>query len=429
MAGLGASYRLEQEGVRAIVYDMKDHYGGHTASYVDASGFVFDEGPHISFTKDPRIQELFAQNVGGAYEVIHANVNNYWKGTWIKHPAQCNLHGLPTDFVVTLLKGIIDAQYAQPRQAANYEEWLIDSFGRPFAETFPMQYGRKYHTTDASNMSTEWLGPRLYKPSMEEVLKGALSPSTSDVHYISDFRYPTRGGFVSFIRPLLDRADVRLNHELVELDPRRRSMRFRNGADASYDHVISSIPLPELIRVIRDVPAEVADAAARLACSTCVIVNIGIDRADISDCHWTYFYDDDFCFSRISFPHMLSPNNAPPGAGSIQCELYFSAKYKPLDRTPEACIPQTIADLKRCGLLRESDRVLFSNVLVAKYANVIFDLERAHAVEIVHRYLDDIGVLYCGRYGEWGYQWTDEAFKSGENAAQHALDARALIAR
>jgi len=60
------------------------------------------------------------------------------------------------------------------------------------------------------------------------------------------------------------------------------------------------------------------------------------------------------------------------------------------------------------------------------YANVIFDLDRADALKVVRGYLDELGVESCGRYGEWGYQWTDEAFMSGERAAQRALD-RSLI--
>ena len=48
--------------------------------------------------------------------------------------------------------------------------------------------------------------------------------------------------------------------------------------------------------------------------------------------------------------------------------------------------------------------------------------ERAKALATVHGFLDDIGISYGGRYGEWGYLWTDEAFKSGENAAQKALE-------
>ena len=90
--------------------------------------------------------------------------------------------------------------------------------------------------------------------------------------------------------------------------------------------------------------------------------------------------------------------------------------------SPDDWIEPVIKDLRRCGLLREDDRILFRNSILVRYANVIFDLERAAALETVHGYLDDIGIGYCGRYGEWGYLWTDEVFKSGENVAQRIID-------
>ena len=46
----------------------------------------------------------------------------------------------------------------------------------------------------------------------------------------------------------------------------------------------------------------------------------------------------------------------------------------------------------------------------------------------MHAYLDDIGIGYCGRCGDWGYMWTDESFIGGERAADRALSA-ALAAR
>jgi protoporphyrinogen oxidase len=422
MAGCGAFTRLRAEGVEATVFDMRAHIGGHTASYQHATGFTFDEGPHISFTKDERIKALFAANVNGAYETIHAKVNNLWQGHWIKHPAQCNLHGLPDDLVVKILQELIDANYREAGEIRNYEDWLVASYGRPFAETFPMQYGKKYHTVDARLMSTDWLGPRLYKPKLEEVLRGAVSATTPDVHYIQEFRYPSHGGFVSYLEPMLRDVPVRLSHRLTQLDARARTLTFANGEVLPYDHVISSIPLPEFIPLIAGAPADVRAAAATLSCSTCVIVNVGIDREDVSDWHWTYFYDQDICFSRVSFPHMLSPHNAPKGCGSIQCELYYSPKYRPLTGDTTSWIADTKRDLLRCGLLREGDTILHEDVIIAPYANVIFDLDRAAALKIVHGYLDDLGVRYAGRYGEWAYIWTDESFTSGEKAAERVLD-------
>jgi protoporphyrinogen oxidase len=422
MAGFGAAYRLHTEGVIPVMFDKNAYHGGHTASFRYDSGFLFDQGPHISFTKDPRIQELFADSVDQKYETVQITLNNYWRGYWPLHPVQLHLHGLPEDVMVKVITDFVEERQGPERPIRNYADWLLASFGRAFSEMFPMQYTRKYHLTTAENMSTDWLGPRIYRPSLEEVLRGALSPSAPHVHYITHFRYPTTGGFVSYLSKFVPLGNLKFGHELVSIDPCDHRLVFANGAVAEYDALVSSVALPDLIPMIQGTPEDVRDAARRLACSTCVLVNVGVDRQDLSGAHMTYFYDEDVCFTRLSFPHMLSARNVPPGAGSIQAEVYFSSKYKPLTRPPEDLIEPVIGDLRKCGLLRESDRILFSNAMVVRHANVIFDLERAEALKTVHGYLDDLGIAYCGRYGDWGYMWTDESFKSGELAAERALE-------
>lgn len=422
MAGWGAVYRLKSEGLKSTVYDKNPYYGGRTTSHKYDGGFIFDEGPHVSFTEDKRIQDILAQGVDNKYETREARMNNYWRGHWIKHPAICNLYSLPPGLVVKILVDFIHENNKDHTQINNYSEWLIATYGKTFAETYPMEYTLKFHTTEASNMSLDWIGPRLYRPRLEEVLHGALSLETPNVHYCTQWRYPLTNGFVSFLNELVKMAEPMLNHKLASLDPRARKLYFENGAIVDYESVISSIPLPDLIPMISGTPSDVLQASERLACSSCVLVNIGIDRENISDAQWTYFYDRDIIFTRLSFPHMFSPNNVPPGTGSIQAEVYFSEKYRPKDRPPEEYIQPVIDDLRRCGLIREDDKVIFKTAEFLKYANVIFDLERADALVVVHGYLDDIEIQYCGRYGEWKYIWTDQSFKSGENAAQKIID-------
>jgi protoporphyrinogen oxidase len=426
MAGVGAAHRLHEQGIRATIYEKHEYHGGHTASFRSPQGFLFDEGPHVSFTSDERIRELLAESIHQQYESVRYGVNNYWKGKWIKHPAHCNLHGLPTDLVVDILRDFVHAREQGDPTIRNYEDWLVASYGETFARTFPMEYTIKYHTTTAANMSTDWLGPRMYRPKLEEVLYGALSPSTPDYHYVTEFRYPSREGFVAYFNSFLQQADFKLSHELVAIDPKKKELRFANGRAEAFDRLVSSMPLPDLIPTVVGAPADVLEAAAKLACTSCVLVNLGIDREALSEFTVTYFYDRDFSFTRLSFPYLMSPNNAPPGTSSVQAEVYFSKKYQPLDRTPQEYIQPVIADLRRSGLLTDEDKVLFSEARVCPYANVIFDLERAPAVATVHGYLNDIGIAYCGRYGDWLYTWTDEAFKSGENAAQKALDVAAI---
>ena len=422
MAGFGAAHAAHGAGVRPVMYDMHDHIGGHTASYEFPGGWTFDEGPHVSFTDIERVRDLLAANIGGKHQEFGTRVNNYWKGHWIKHPAQINLHGLPTDLVTKILMEFVEvSRRAEAPPVRNYQEWLYASFGKTFSETFPMEYTIKYHTTAAANLNTEWIGPRLYRPKLEEVFRGALQASTDDVHYITGFRYPSRGGFVSYLEPFRKIADIKLGHKVVRIDPKARQLHFANGATAAYEKLVSSIPLPELVPMIVGAPPDVIEAAGRLTCSEAVIVSLGIDRADLIDAHWTYFYDRDVFFTRVSTPHLQSPNNTPPGCGSLQAECYYSKKYRPLDRRPEDCIEPVIADLKRCGVLRETDRILFKHAMHIPYANVIFDLESTPAKSTVHGYLDDIGIGYCGRYGDWAYIWTDQSFVSGENALQKAL--------
>src|SRR5262245_54950314 len=107
MGGCGAAYRLNSEGLRPVWYDKNGYHGGHTASFSHPGGFLFDQGPHVSFTKDSRIQELLAENVGHDYHTIQIKLNNYWRGYWPLHPVQLHLHGLPDDVVIKVIADFV----------------------------------------------------------------------------------------------------------------------------------------------------------------------------------------------------------------------------------------------------------------------------------------------------------------------------------
>jgi protoporphyrinogen oxidase len=422
MAGFGAAHVLDDAGVPFVCFDRNRYFGGHTYSFRYPSGFVFDEGGHISFTKNEHVRNLLAANVQGRHEEPQLAIDNYWRGHRITHPVQCNLVGLPTELIVDVIRDFAAVQNTPLTAQPTYAEWLQQAYGTTFAETFPMVYGRKYHTVGMEQLTTEWIGPRMYRPTLDEVVEGALAGQRASVHYVDTFRYPSVGGYLSYLEPFAERFEIRLGHELSGVDPVARSLRFSNGESFDYERVISSVPLPEVVPLIDGIPGEVVDASAKLAWTTAVLVNLGIERDDLSPTHITYFYDEDIVFSRVNLPYKFSPHNAPPGTGSIQAEVYFSDKYKPLEGPPEALLDPVVADLQRCGFLREDDAILLSDVVVNRYANVIYDHDRAPALEVVHGYLDEVGIDYCGRYGNWGHEWTDEAFVSGEETAASVLD-------
>ncbi len=178
------------------------------------------------------------------------------------------------------------------------------------------------------------------------------------------------------MRGLFDKADIHNDHEVTRIDMRERQLRFRNGSSADFGTLISSIPLPKLIPLIADASREVQDAAARLACSQAVVVNIGLNRPVITKPQWSYFYDEDIPFARISYRANLSPNAVPPGCGAFQAEIYFSDKYRPMTGRPEDWIEPTIDAMIRCGLVADRSEVIHQSAIWIPFGNVIFDHDR-----------------------------------------------------
>ena len=91
MAAWGATSRLRAEGITPALFDKNVYPGGHTATF-ENRGFYFDDGPHISFTSVERMQGVFSDAVDGRYEILRADVDNWYQGHWVVHPAIANLY-------------------------------------------------------------------------------------------------------------------------------------------------------------------------------------------------------------------------------------------------------------------------------------------------------------------------------------------------
>jgi protoporphyrinogen oxidase len=420
MAGMAAADALVRGGASVEIFEAQPHWGGHTHS-VDHGGFVFDEGPHVSFTKDERVRELFARGAGEIHE-LRPRITNFFRGRWITHPAQCHLHGLDPELVTRCIVDFVHAQKAPP-EIKTYADWCVAMFGQTFAETFPFAYTRKYWTVEAADMSTEWVGTRMYPPSIEDIVRGALAPEQDgEFHYLSGFRYPAHGGYQAFMASFAHPELVRLTKRVVGVDLHRRRLTFADGSTALFDRLVSSMPLPDLVRAIRSdqVPGEVLDAADVLLCTSLVLVNVATRRRDLFEHHWFYVYDEEISISRGHFPHMLSPYNAPAACGSVQLEVYHS-RHRPLPCASSALPERVVGELVRMGILRSREEVLWAHGQEIPYANVVFDHQRAGALAIILPWLKAQDVHLAGRYAEWAYYWTDDAARSGWAAAEAVL--------
>lgn len=417
VAGLAAAQALIRAGERPTVYEGKSSIGGNASSY-ETHGFLFDYGPHISFTKKQEIKDLLFAAVKGAQREFRTKMLNLWRGHMLPHPAQCHLYGLPPDLVEKCILDLSEILRSPQVPPTSYAEWSVQSLGRTFAETFTFEYTRKYWTVEAADLTVDWVGNRVHKPSLQEMVHGALSPQPPLAHYVSTFRYPEKGGFGAYLKAF-DGVDVVLQHMVEKVDLKRREITFRDGRTAGYESLVSSLPMPELVRAIVDAPASVREAAALLRWTSVELVNVGLERNEgFPDAHWMYFYDPDISFSRANFPHALSSAAAPAGCGSVQVEIYHSA-FKAL--AAGDVVARALDDMERTGLLRAEDHIRVAEQRSVRYANIIFDRNRSAAVEHILAFLQEHGVECCGRYGEWCYHWSDESIVSGWRAAERVL--------
>jgi protoporphyrinogen oxidase len=179
--------------------------------------------------------------------------------------------------------------------------------------------------------------------------------------------------------------------------------------------VISTVPLPTLVRLTTDAPAEVREAAGRLLCTSVRCINFGVRRPEIGPGHWAYFYDEEIPFFRISFPSKFAPSNAPAGCSSVSCEIAYSRR-KPLSE--EGLMRRVEEALIRTGVLDTTDEIVVRDEMDIPYAYVIFDFQRQPALDVIHPWMESVGIYPCGRFGEWGYHWSFEAIESGRRAAR-----------
>ncbi len=427
LAGLTAAWTFRQAGEDGWeVFEREARVGGLARS-IERDGYLFDYGPHILFTIDPEMEALIRDLLGDNFHAQDrkAYIYHLAHDLYTRFPFQAHLYGLPVPVVEECLVGLVRAVEAQARgefHPANYDEWMRGFFGEGIARHLMIPYARKIWTVDPATMDFSWIGRRVPTPQVERIVRGALTDDVELVGATSKFWYPKRGGIEPLPRALGERVGaVHLGRTAVRLELPERRVVFADGEVVPFEHLVYTLPLPFLPRMVPNLPPEVERACAGLRYQGIYCVNLGVDRPAISDKHWVYFYEDAFPFHRLSFPANFSPDTAPPGKSSISTEVAFSAE-RPLDR--DTAVERTIEALRAAKILRPDDRLELVHCEEIHPAYVIYDLEHPRNVAVIRDYLRAHGIWTAGRFGEWQYFNMDHSMRSGRSAAEEILASR-----
>jgi UDP-galactopyranose mutase len=464
--GLSAAFHLGED---SILLEQNSRVGGWCRS-IEAEGFTFDYAGHIMFSNEPYVHQLYQMLLGDNLHWQDREAWIYSKNVYTRYPFQGALYGLPPKVIQECILGAIEARYGSAKPAGkandvnshangscnaarndccadgileaeaplvdaaaapprNFEEFIYKVWGAGIAKHFAVPYNRKLWAVPLSEMETSWLGGRVPLPDLAEMIEGALSPVPKPMGPNARFGYPLRGGFQKLMDGWLPHlaGDLRLNSRVVAISPRDHTVTLSDGKVIGYDRLISTMPLPVLMRQIgSEAPAEIAAAADQLRHVSVRCVHIGVGREKLTEKHWIY-YPEDTVFHRIFVQGNASPYCNPPGGFGLTCEITYSP-YKPLPCEGDALVRRCIEDCHRVGIFRPEDPILCTAQCDLPYAYVVYDHGRSAAVARLREWLAERDILLAGRYSEWEYYNSDHAFIAGKKAAEKVKELDALQA-
>ena len=446
--GLSAAYHL---GSDTVLLERNSSVGGWCRSIQD-NGFTFDHAGHIMFSNDPYVLKLYDILLGNNQHWQLREAWVYSKQTFTRYPFQGALYGLPPEVIKECIVGAIDARYELPAPfphcpvnavedccadgtadvanatssakigssgPQNFEDFIYRVWGAGIAKHFAIPYNRKLWTVPLTQMETSWLGGRVPLPNLEEIIDGALRPVTKPMGPNARFGYPRKGGFQALMSGFLPyiRGDVELNADIVQILPKEHILVLEDGRRYRYENLISTMPLPELVKLVgSQAPAAIHNAAKGLRHVSIRCVNLGIDRPNLTDKHWIY-YPEETIFHRIFVQGNASPECNAPGGFGFTCEISYSP-WKPLPLDGSDLIARCIADCIKVGMISEQDKVIAANLIDMPYAYVVYDHARAENVATIRHWMEQQDITLAGRYSEWEYYNSDHAFLAGKKAAE-----------
>jgi protoporphyrinogen oxidase len=409
IAGLSAAWTARDLGLSALVLEAQDTAGGLLDSF-SVGGFRFDNGVHLSFASEPEARAIFDRTPSHEHEAVALCWDS---GFWLRHPVQNNLYPLPLEERIALIDGLV----RQPEgEVQNYRDWLVQQYGGAIAARWPLVYTEKYWTVPAEQLGVDWIGQRMRRADLAEVLRGAMADRAPNTYYVSRMRYPVRGGYRAFIEPLIEAATIRTGARVVSIDPDRREVTLADEETISYRRLVSTLPLPSLVTMMRDVPTAVRADAGTLFATQVDLISIALRRPEVSPSLWFYIYDQDILAARVYSPSRKSADNVPPGCSALQWEIYSSAR-RPLAASIAEMTENCIGAMERMRLATRSD-VIFTHHKHLPFGNVVFDLGMEERRDRVRRWVEGQGIGLAGRFGEWAYLWSNQSLMSGRTAVE-----------
>jgi len=414
LAGLSSSVFLTRAGVAHRVLERETVAGGHAVT-IEEGGFRFDRTGHLLHLRDPEMQAL-AKSFFPAerFRKISRRSAVFSHGVYTRYPFQANTFGLPPEVAYECVAGFVAAHFAKGASPPeNFEQYCLQHFGAGFSKHFMLPYNARLWGVPAREITAEWCQRFVPLPTLEDVLRGALGAPAPNLGYNSSFWYPELG-MGTFAAALAERTPAELGRAPHRIDLRTRSLCFDDEV-VPFEVLVSTIPLPTLLRLLNPLPDAVNEALGRLRWTHLRYLDLGLSVETTTPYHWIYVPETKYPFYRVGCYSHFSEKLAPPGKSSLYVEL-----VERRGASAERAFEEVLPGLMELGLVRGARDVELCRLRTIDPAYVIYDHHYRAALDVIEPFLTEQRIIPCGRYGAWNYSSMEDALLMGRAAAERA---------
>ncbi len=390
---------------------------GGVARSVARQGHIFDQTGHWLHLRDRGMKRLVGGLLGDELVAVGRRSGIYSHGVHTRYPFQANLYGLPPAVVFECLQTFLDRKppHRPGRRVRTFEDFILEHFGEGIARHFMIPYNARLWGVHPRDMTDAWCRRFVPLPSRDEVLAGAVGANLTEMGYNVRFLYPRQGGIERLPASLAEGLAgdrVHCNAPVERVDHLGHRVRV-GGEWIGYRALVSTVPLPELCKMLAAPPKPVVRAAERLRWTSVRYLNVALSHRPPKDFHWIYVPQAKYPAYRVGVFSNASPGNAPARGASLYVEL-ASRAHKRLDRQ----LGQVVPLLVESGAMRRPDDLKFATSECIDYAYVVFDRHYHRARRTLHSFFADHDIYPRGRYGSWDYGSMEDAMCEGREVAK-----------
>jgi protoporphyrinogen oxidase len=429
-AGLTAAYELSNLGVPCVVLEREAIVGG-LARTVEHNGFRFDIGGHRFYTKLSLVQQIWRDVLGEDLLTRTRMSRIYYHSKFFRYPLEPldALRGLGALESARCGFSFIKSRMLPKLPEEDFATWVSNRFGRRLFDIFFKTYTEKVWGMDSGQISAEWAAQRIQELSLWSLLRDSFfrrngkEPKT----LIRSFQYPRLGpGMLwSRMREIVEGKGVQ-----VVLGAAVERLRWKKGQVISVDaagrnyeatHVISSIPIRELIQKLDPIaPEGLLLAAEEFKYRDFLTVALIVRAPNLFPDHWIYLHDANVLAGRVQNYKNWSPDMTPRADMSCLGVEYFCNESDAIwNRSDAELIGLAKREMANLGLVREQDVVDGAVVRMPK-AYPVYDRGYKHGLAVVRDFLLTIPNLQLvGRNGMHRYNNQDHSMLTGILAARN----------